>query len=516
MATDQASPTVRYMTLRDYLRVLRRYRIMIALLAVVGAAAGFAAVARQKPVYQASAQVDFQDPTQALSLVGFGSNSPQSPAQLASVNAATVTGRAVTGQVKRQLKSPLSVQALTNAISTQVDPQSGLLQISATGSSASAAAQLANTVAGVLVAQDNRHTRAQFAQVAAEIRRRISTLPRSAALDVQNGPLSFYENELARMDTLSAFATSAQLAKLAAPPVVASSPSRTRSVLLGLALGLLLGILAAFLRDSLDRRLRHPQDVESSFRLPLLGYVGKRSMGRTAYMSNGGGDKHKADLDLFRILRRNLELLDHHNPPRSILVTSAGPEEGKTTVASSLAFAIAAGGKRTLLIDCDLRRPALARRLGLEGSPGISEYLAGVAPAEAILRTVEFTEPPILASSNGHTPAGVPRKLDFIPSGVSTSRAAELLGSSRFKELIERAGEAYDSVVIDSGPLLPVADTLEMLPHVDAIVICARESRTTRDQALAARAALGRFPERPTGVVVTGVKPRAEGYEVYA
>lgn len=521
MTTEQTSPAARYMTLRDYLRVLRRYRIMIALVAVIGAGAGLARVVRQKPMYQASAEVAFQDPNQAPSLVGFGSSTAKTPAQVASLNAETVTGRAVMSQVKRQLKTPRSVQALTGAISTQVDTQSGLLQIIATGSSPGSAAQLANAAAGVLVRQDNRQTRAQFAQLASDIRRRISQLPQSPAVDAVGGPRSYYEDELARMDTLGGFATSAQIAKLAQPPAGPSSPGRSRSVLLGLALGLLLGVVVAFFRDSMDRRLRNPQEVESSFRLPLLGHVGKRSLGGIAYVSNGSRDHHKIDLDRFRILRRNLELLDHRNPPRSILVTSAAPEEGKTTVASSLAFAMASAGKRTLLVDGDLRRPALAGRLGLKGSPGISEYLAGSASPEEILRTVEFTEPPIVpsaaaSSSNGHAPAVAPQRLVCIPSGSPTSRAAELLGSSRFKEFIEQVSEAYDAVVIDSSPLLPVADTLEMLPHVDAVVICARDSRTTRDQASATRAALARFPERPAGIVVTGVRPKADGYENYA
>jgi Mrp family chromosome partitioning ATPase/capsular polysaccharide biosynthesis protein len=517
-------PTIsagRYMTLRDYLRVLRRNWIMIAVIAIVGAAAGFAAVAREKSVYQASAEVSFQDPTQALNVVGLGgSNGNQTPAQLAAVNAETATGNAVISQVKRQLKTSDSTTALTNALATQVSTQSGLLQITASGPSPGFATRLANAAAGVLVAQDNQHTRTQFAQVASDIRRRISSLPAFQRSASPASPLTFYENELARVDTLGQFATSAQVAKLAQPPSGPSSPQRSRSVLLGLALGLLLGIVAAFFRDSLDRRLRSPQDVDSSFRLPLLGYVGKRSMGRMAYMTNGRG-KQQLDLEQFKILRRNLEVLDHQRPPRSILVTSTVPGEGKTTVASSLALAMAAAGKRTLLVDCDLRRPTLAGRLGLEASPGISEYLAGNASPEEILRTFEFAEPPrasdpAAVSSNGHGTATGVHKLVCIPSGSSTSRAAELLGSNRFKDFIEQVSTTYDAIVLDSSPLLPVADTLEMLPHVDAIVICARESRTTRGQASAARATLSRFPERPTGVVVTGVRPRGAGDEIYA
>jgi Mrp family chromosome partitioning ATPase len=520
MTTEPTSPAARYLTLRDYVHVLRRYWIMIVALAIIGAGAGLVFASRQKPVYQATAEVNFQDPNHAVGLIGLGSNTAETPAQIASVNAQTVTSPAVMTQVKRRLRTPMSVGSLAGAISAAASQQSGLLAITATGSSPAFATRLANAVAQTLVAQDNRQTRAQFAQLAADIRARIARLPHTPAVEGPNGPLSFYENELARMDTLGAFATSVQLEKLAQPPAAASSPTRTRSALLGLVLGLLLGVVFAFVRDSMDRRLRNPHDVDASYRLPLLGHVGKRSLGRIVYLARGPRDIRAPDLDQFRILRRNVEFLDQENPPRCILVTSAVPQEGKTTVASSLAFAMASAGKRTLLVDCDLRRSDLARRLGVSGSPGISEYLAGTASPEEILRTVEFTETSTDASaapisSNGHAAVSTPEKLVCIPSGSPSYRATELLGSERFREFLAEVCESYDAVILDSSPLLPVADTLEMAPHVDVIVICARDSRTTREQAMAVRSALSRFPERPTGVVVTGVKPRS-AEELYA
>ena len=270
-----------------------------------------------------------------------------------------------------------------------------------------------------------------------------------------------------------------------------------------MVLGLLLGVAFAFLRDVLDRRLRSFRDIESSFHFPILGYVRNEAMGRVAYAANGSHrSDQQLDIEAFRIVRRNLEFLANGAAPRSILVTSGLPEEGKTTVAGSLAFAMAAAGKTTLLVDCDLRRPMLSSRLDLEQSPGISDYLLGRATPEEILRTVEFSD---VASRNGAAAddkqTGKPAVLRFVfvPAGSSMAGATESLGSPQFKEFIEEVSQVYDVVIFDSSPLLPVADTLEILPQVDAVILCAREFKTTRAQASAAKAALSRLPERRPG-----------------
>jgi tyrosine-protein kinase Etk/Wzc len=101
----------------------------------------------------------------------------------------------------------------------------------------------------------------------------------------------------------------------------------------------------------------------------------------------------------------------------------------------------------------------------------------------------------------------------FIPAGSRDPRSAELLGSARFADFLAEVGAGYDAVVLDSSPLLPVSDTRELLPHVDAVILCARAAQTTREQATAARAALAHFP---TGLVITGVRTHADEYGAYS
>jgi polysaccharide biosynthesis transport protein len=441
--------------------------------------------------------------------------------------ATSVTQPSVILSAVKRLRTNVSPALLSAAVSPTVSSTTGQLEITATWSNSSFAAALANAVAQAVVTNSNGSTRARFTALAAQIRQRMATLQSaangkpSAKTTGAGEELLFYDQELARIDTVLPSDQSAQIASLALPPGAPSSPDKTRSIVLGIVLGLLLGVLCAFVRDALDRRLRSARDVESSFHLPVLGYVRDRAMGRVAFMSNGSGrsDQH-LDIEAFRIVRRNLEFLTNDSAPRSIIVTSGLPEEGKTTVASSLAFAMAAAGKRTLLVDCDLRRSSLSSRLELNPSPGLSDFLAGTATPEEVLQTVAFGDQ---GGGNGakheNDDDGTEHnllRLACVVAGSPTPRPTEALGSVRFTRFIEEVSQVYDIVILDSSPLLPVADTLEMLPHVDAVILCAREFQTTHAEAAAAKAALARLPERPTGLVVTGVKPGREDYSSYS
>lgn len=515
MMTEEISSAGRYLTLRDYLRVLRRYRIAIVLIAAVGAAAGFAEAKSHTAMYQATSIVSFQDPAQNLALAGLSPGLVQEPAALAAENAETLTRPQIMMAVQRRLATTESVGSLSAAVSGGVST-AGLLQISAKSSSPQFAAQLANTVAEVLVSQDNHAAQAGFAAAANDIRSQIASM--RATPSAANAQLPIYEAELAHLQTLSRFAQTAQLAQPAQEPTTPVSPKTLRSVLIGLALGLLLAIVVAFFRDSLDRRLRTPRDIEASFEFPTLGYVRAQGMGRIAQPASTREPATSVDVEAFRILRRNLQFLDVASPPRSVLVTSAIPEAGKTTVAGSLAFALASAGLRTLLVDCDLHRPSLDARLGIQQSPGIADFLAGEATPQQILRPIQLDGALTRngASANGTASNGHRPLLVAIPAGSARSNSAELLSSPRFEDFLRQVAEIYDAVVIDSSPLLPVADTLEILPHVDAVVVCARESRTTREEAHAVNTVLARFPQLPAGLVVTGIKPSRGDDPAYA
>ena len=282
-------------------------------------------------------------------------------------------------------------------------------------------------------------------------------------------------------------------------------------------------MIFAFVRSSVDRRLRFTEQIQEELDLAIVGSIREDALGQAAYIENSLGSMSDQDLESFRILRTNLVFLDIERPLKSIVVTSPLPQEGKSTVAASLALALTAAGTSTLLVECDLRRPCLAGRLSINAGPGLSDLLAGKATLAEVVQLVELSAGDA-AAANGDAKgaaaaARLAEKLAVVTAGSPSIRPAELLCSQPFRTFIDDAVRAYDVVIVDTPPLLSVADTLEIIPLVEGLLLCIRADQTTRDQARALSRALARLPERPTGVVVTGVKVGREadyGYYSYA
>jgi Mrp family chromosome partitioning ATPase len=163
----------------------------------------------------------------------------------------------------------------------------------------------------------------------------------------------------------------------------------------------------------------------------------------------------------------------------------------------------------------------LAERFGLKLSPGLTDYLTGNTAPQDILQSVEVIAGEsgvgrgIAGAGNGNLPATGSERLVCITSGQTAPRPTELLASDRFQAFLAEVSRVYESVILDSAPLLPVADSLEIVPYVDGVLICVRLEQTTRAQARAANTALERMPPRSTAVVVTAIDERDEGYYGY-
>ena len=235
------------------------------------------------------------------------------------------------------------------------------------------------------------------------------------------------------------------------------------------------------LRDVLDNTVKGPQDFEE-LGVPVLGLVpfDKRTAKTPVAFR---GDPHSSRSEAYRQLRTNMQFINVDNAPRVIAITSAVPGEGKTITAINLAAALAEAGYRVCLIEADLRRPTIAKTLGLVSDVGFTTALIGKTPVESVLQN-----------------AG--RNLAVLTCGPVPPNPSELLLSAQAKTIIQQLAAKVDFTIIDTAPLLPVADGAEVAALADATLVVHHAGKTTKDQVARSVEALAKVGERPVGAVL--------------
>ena len=462
----EQSPETR--SLRDYLRAIKARRWLVIGTTVAAIAASILVSVARTPVYESTATISARS---NFNVSGAQSSTPGAAGKEAALVA---TRPDVLAIASLRLHGERTAQQLQADVSAGAVKDVNAADIKAKADTADQAAQIANAVAA-----------ATFQVTLNAALQPLETTIKSASPATERALR-------ARARTLAPI----QIASAAVPPGSATSPRPLRDAAFAALLGLLLGIGIVLVRDALDRAVTDPHDMESTLGFPLLGYVRADILG-TAPVSQNGTIDVAEHLDSFRILRANSQFLGGDRPVATLAVTSPLPDEGKSTVAIWYAYANALGGKRTILVECDLHRPVVANGFDLDPSPGLTDYLTGDGEASGLRRSVMVEGP-------------TAQPLSVVPAGTSTPGPAELLASSRFEKFLDEVARAYELVVLDCPPLLPVGDTLSIVPRVEGVILCVRLGRTTRDQAIAARDALRRLPERPVGLVLTDSKPGSE------
>jgi capsular exopolysaccharide synthesis family protein len=298
--------------------------------------------------------------------------------------------------------------------------------------------------------------------------------------------------------------SSIRLADVARPALYPSFPKTTLNALLALLGSTIIGLSIIFLMDALDTTVVDSEHLQRELRVPLLPSlpVGKFTMGILPMQEMPGGPEARfngisvketlaapnaAFDEAIRTLRSSILLsagLEHH--PRSILVTSASPGEGKSTIALYLAAAHSQQQRRTLLIDGDMRRPVI--KLGVSNDRGLSDVVNG---------TMHWKEAV-------QTPYAYP-DLDILSAGPSSRRVADRIGMV-LRSILDEAEREYDLVVIDSPPLLGFAEPLEIAALADSVIIVARAGRTNRSAVASVVEQLKRVRANIIGIVLNGVR----------
>jgi polysaccharide biosynthesis transport protein len=302
------------------------------------------------------------------------------------------------------------------------------------------------------------------------------------------------------------------IADTARPPSKPVFPNLKLNLLLAAALSLFLGIGGVLLVDSLDTTIRDPEQVNKLFQTELISTLPKirDTLTTTKLKALSAGpeaavtahdDRAKsftAFEEAIRMLRNSILLGDFDRKLRSILVTSATPGEGKSTIALHLALAHAEQGKRTLLIDADLRRPTVHQKLSLQVNKGLSSVLTGVCAWETAVMRLPGLD-----------------TLHVLPGGPSSRRAADLLGSG-IVDILDDAARLYDLIIIDSPPLLGFAEPMQLAIAADGVIIAASAGETNRRAINAVMLTLRRLRANILGIVLNRTSKEAgAGYYYY-
>lgn len=309
--------------------------------------------------------------------------------------------------------------------------------------------------------------------------------------------------------------TAVRIVDRALPPVEPFKPSYRKNLLVSVFSGLFLGVGLAFVLSSLDRSLRTPEQVEQHLQLPALGVIPAiesepsrapglrlpfRRSPKTVSIEKGAaiellphGEPRSAVSEAYRALRTSL-LLSRAGGVRSVVVTSAFPQEGKSATAANLAVVLGQLGRRVLLVDADLHKPRIHEIFEVSDRVGLVSILAeNVEPSRAIIKT---SFPGVFV----------------VPAGPETPNPSALLSSDAMTKFLELAATNFDHVVVDTPPVLLLSDTLVFAQQTDGVALCVRGGVTPREQVIRARDRIIRAGIPILGVVINALVREPGGY----
>ena len=443
---------------RRLARALRRNAILVLLCVVVVLAAAYVVTERQTPQYASTVRVVVsappEEPTEEPTEESTDGSDPITTERATTYREVAVGEVLATRVTDRLLNDPdyrsderLEPAALVEQVEAEVVPGSAVLAIRVTDADPSTAQLIAQAYAEELIA---------------------------LASDLESGLGTVSEDDVFTVIDFASFDDQ---------PV---SPRPVVVLLLAGGAGLLLGLLLAALREALGTRLRSADEVAALVGAPVLASIAlEAETNRRSLVSDL--DHHSPRVEGFRVLRTGVQFAGLDSDHKIIAVSSAVPEEGKSTTAVNLALTLQRAGIRTLLVDGDLRRPQVASTFDIDGSAGVTTVLLGKVELEDAIWT--------------HPSTG----LAVLPSGVVPPNPAELLQTKVMGQLLDRVRAAYEVVVVDCAPLNPVTDAALVAARADGVLLVVRHGRTTRDQVRVAVTRLEQVGARTVGVVLNGV-----------
>jgi non-specific protein-tyrosine kinase len=517
------------MDLRKYWTVLWRWSWLIALGTLLAAGAAFIVSRNMTPVYSASVTLLVnQAPRSGLT----DYSSILTSQQLAKTYSELLHKRPVLEAAIEKLYGPGGAgpvpdpAELARAVSVDLIRDTQLIVLNVENTSPERAAALANTIAEVFIAQNAAQQTSRFASSKESLSKEIAAVQASlaqtqAALDALGEPdtpeeqaqktqletsLAQYRTSYANLlqsyeNIRAAEAQELNNVSVVEPAVPPRAPIRPRvelNTLLAGLVGMVLAGAVAYVFEYLDDTLKSPEDISQRLGLWTLAAIG-RIEGKTAQDRLVTLSAPRSPIaEAYRLLRTNFQFAAVDRPLRRVVVTSPGPGDGKSTTAANLAVVFAQSGKSVILVDADLRRPQQHRIFQRTASYGLSTALVDAAtPVTSFLQ-----------------PTDVPG-LRLLTSGPIPPNPAELLGSQRMAQLLQVLNQEAEMVIVDSPPVLSVADAAILANAADGVVLVADAGRTRREMARRAKESLERAGANLLGMVLNRMTRQTSGYYYY-
>jgi capsular exopolysaccharide synthesis family protein len=509
----------------DLVRFVRSYARLIIATTAAAIVAAVILTAVLPRTYVATAQL-VVGPSLSGSVRDY--NQLLSAQALAQTYAQAARTNALAERVTARLGTDESPTEFLERVAVETDRDTAILNITVRGDRPEAAAEAANAIGDDLIAEsvaiqgrDEQILTLLTEQIEGVQEQIASTSERIADLQGIEDPSAAEIAEIgalqgqltASRQTLATLLTTVQESSAssvsfldrAVPPAGPDSPRPLVNLLLATLLGLMAGLLLAAIRASLDDTFESSDEIDEMLDVPLLGVISRipLAVGHQPFYSLAMLTQPRSvAAESFRSLRTNVEALLADGGKRTILVTSPGSLDGKSTVAANLAIAFAQSGKRTILVDADLRRPSMQELFRLSDGLGLGDVLA--------------SDIPDLRSMWQATDA---QDLLVMPAGTLPDQPAELLGSPRLPIVLQRLEAAADVVIIDTPPVLAAADTPILASRVSQVLLVIARRHTDRRSARAAEAALRRVGASILGVVYnrrSGGETRDDDRELYS
>lgn len=499
---------------RHYLYLIWHWLWLILLAAVIAGAATYFFNRQMTPIYEVSTKLLVME---APSSKNVDYNSVLASQSLTKTYSDMLTNDLILQEVINRVNLANDIPLLKKAIKVAPVTNTQLIEISVEDPDPVLAARIANTLVAVFIekvesiqssrfssSKDSLGTQLQeMGKQLADINQKKALATNEADRDNLNSQALQYQQlysnlltsyEQARLAEIQSSANVTQV-NAAMPNTVPVSPKILQNTIIAALVGLFLAMGIIFGLDALDDTIKTPEEVTSKLGMPVLGVIFEHKVQNEPITM---ASPRSPISEAFRSLRTNIIYANVDNPIHTLLVTSASPGEGKTTVSANLAIVFANSGKQVYFADADMRQPTVHKKMDIPNSLGLSQL---VMNPETPLNAV---------SQNGKV-----RGLNVITCGDLPPNPAELLGSKKMEMVVERLKKDADLVIFDTPPVLAVSDPAVLAPCVDGVVLVLRPGKTTMHAARQALEQLNQVNARVVGAVLNDVRTNGHSYGYY-